>query len=239
MHGYAAENKFLPMHAIYSKDGKTPLLSWRVAILPYIEQAVLYREFKLDEPWDSEHNKKLIPRMPATYDRPTFLEKASKEGKTFYQVFTGPDTVFPGNQKMTLAAITDGTSNTILAIEARDPVIWTRPEDLTLPKDKDKMPAVGGDHGVNVLFCDGSVRFFRSGPPPAALRALVTPNGGEVVDVDKLLEQAKEPAKPGGNDPPEKPPADSAPLGADTPKLRDTLKGHTGIVNSVAYSADC
>jgi prepilin-type processing-associated H-X9-DG protein len=193
MHGYAAENKFLPMHAIYSKDGKTPLLSWRVAILPYIEQLNLYNEFKLDEPWDSAHNKKLIPRMPKFYDCPAAPEKIGKEGKTFYQVFTGPDTVFPGNQKMTFMEIKDDTSNTILAIEAKNPVIWTRPEDLTLPREKDKMPAVGGlfKNGITVLFCDGHVQLIRSDPPPAMFRAIVTPSGGEVVDFEKLEPKAK------------------------------------------------
>ena len=51
---------------IKSKDGK-PLLSWRVAILPYTEQNELYQQFKLDEPWDSEHNKTLIAKMPAYF----------------------------------------------------------------------------------------------------------------------------------------------------------------------------
>src|SRR5262249_54155708 len=64
MHNYNdAYNGKLPAHAIYSKDGKKPLLSWRVAILPFIEQDNLYQQFHLDEPWDSEHNKKLIPML--------------------------------------------------------------------------------------------------------------------------------------------------------------------------------
>src|SRR5262249_33795420 len=46
MHNYHDANKALPAHAIYSKDGK-PLLSWRVAILPYIDQDALYKKFKL------------------------------------------------------------------------------------------------------------------------------------------------------------------------------------------------
>src|SRR5205085_6609675 len=64
---YHESNKAFPLHAIYSADGKTPLLSWRVAILPYIDHDALYKEFKLDEPWDSDHNKKLIPLMPRQY----------------------------------------------------------------------------------------------------------------------------------------------------------------------------
>jgi hypothetical protein len=187
MHGYHDVNQAFPAHAIYSKDGKTPLLSWRVAILPYIDQQALYDEFKLDEAWDSPHNKKLIAKMPAVYSSPA-AKADIKEGFTHFQVFTGPDTVFNGNKKMSIVGITDGTSNTIMAIEAKDPVIWTKPADLKLPEEKDKMPAVGGlfKNGFNVLNCDGSVMFFRPDPPPDLLRALVTPSGGEIVDLDKL-----------------------------------------------------
>src|SRR5947207_661102 len=51
---------------IIGKDGK-PLLSWRVAILPYLAEKKLYDEFKLDEPWDSKHNIKLLEKMPKPY----------------------------------------------------------------------------------------------------------------------------------------------------------------------------
>jgi RNA polymerase sigma factor (sigma-70 family) len=190
MHSYHDVYKSLPAHAIYSKDGKTPLLSWRVAILPFVEHQALYQEFKLDEPWNSPHNRKLIAKMPTIYAPLGPLAKPGKagEGLTYYQVFAGPDTVFDGPKQMMLAQITDGLSNTILVLEAKDPVIWTKPDDLVLPKEKDKMPAVGGlfKNGMNVLFGDGSVQFLRRDPPAALLRALVTPNGNEEVDIDKL-----------------------------------------------------
>ena len=65
MHNYLSANNSFPRD-ITDKDGK-PLLSWRVAILPYIEQAELYNKFKLDEPWDSPHNKELLKEMPPTF----------------------------------------------------------------------------------------------------------------------------------------------------------------------------
>jgi hypothetical protein len=196
MYSYDNAHKCFPAHAIYSNDGKMPLLSWRVAILPYLGQEALYKEFKLDQPWDSEHNKKLISRMPKVYDCSAAPEKVSKEGKTFYQVFTGElnESVFPRANRCTrINQITDGTSNTILAVEAKEPVVWTKPEDLAIPKDQKKMPAVGGlfKEGFNVAFCDGVVYFFRPDPPATELRALVTPNGGEDVfaDLGKLLQK--------------------------------------------------
>jgi RNA polymerase sigma factor (sigma-70 family) len=177
MHIYHETNKRLPLHAIYSKDGKTPLLSWRVAILPYIEELALYKEFKLDEPWDSEHNKKLIAKMPKIY-QPAVQGKPGP-GQTYYQVFTGPDTVFDGTKQLRLADIGDGTSNTLLAIEAKEPVIWTKPADLTLPKEKNRMPSIGGlfKSGTFALLCDGSVNFLPRDLTGEQFRALVTPNG--------------------------------------------------------------
>jgi RNA polymerase sigma factor (sigma-70 family) len=187
-HIYHDAYKHLPAHAIYSKDGK-PLLSWRVAILPFIEEAPLYNQFKLDEPWDSPHNKKLIPLMPKIYE-PLGGAKAG-EGRTFLQVVTGPDTIFEGEKPMKLAQITDGTSNTLLVIEAKEAVEWTRPADLVLPKEKDKAPAVGGTFkgGINALFCDGSVRFLRPDLPAELLRAIITPRGSETVDDEKLSKE--------------------------------------------------
>jgi hypothetical protein len=192
MHNYLNVYRVFPLHAIYSKDGMTPLLSWRVAILPFIEGEDLYKQFKLDEPWDSDHNKKLIAKMPAIFE-PLGAGKKG-EGKTHYQVFTGPDTLFDGNKKMRLLDVKDGTANTILVIEAKNPVIWTKPEDLVLPRAGEKMPAVGGlfKDRVGVVFADGSRRWFVPNPDPVELRAAVTPRGAEPINMDKLeLKPAK------------------------------------------------
>src|SRR5205823_6071723 len=71
---------------VFDASGKKVGLSWRVAILPFIEQDALYREFKLDEPWDSDHNKKLIAKMPKVFAPPAGEKVAA--GYTYYQMFT-------------------------------------------------------------------------------------------------------------------------------------------------------
>jgi RNA polymerase sigma factor (sigma-70 family) len=91
LHNYHNDYDTLPAPAIYGKNGK-PLLSWRVTLLPYIEQDNLYQQFNLDEPWDSEHNKKLLAKMPKTYVPPGV--KTKEPYLTYYQVFVGPGTVF-------------------------------------------------------------------------------------------------------------------------------------------------
>src|SRR6185312_11489838 len=96
LHQYHDAHGKLPPPAITDKAGK-PLLSWRVALLPYLEQVALYNQFHLDEPWDSEHNRKLLPQMPKVYA--CTGNAPSVPYGTFYQAFVGKDCVFePGRQ---------------------------------------------------------------------------------------------------------------------------------------------
>ena len=102
-HSYTdANNDYLPPAAIADKNSK-PLLSWRVLLLPYMGEDSLYNEFHLDEPWDSDHNKKLLEKMPRIFALPD--SQAFKDHETHYQAIVGKDTVFDGT-KVTLASIT-------------------------------------------------------------------------------------------------------------------------------------
>jgi RNA polymerase sigma factor (sigma-70 family) len=166
---------------ITDKDGR-PLLSWRVAILPYIEQEALYKQFKLDEPWDSENNKKLLAQMPTLY-RVGFEKKGVT--KTYYQGFAGPGTVFERGKAVKLEQIADGTSNTIGVIEAGPPVNWTEPADI--PYDP-KKPLVGmGGPFTNAVFaahCDGAAYAYRRDLDETTLRRLIEANDGNPVNLD-------------------------------------------------------
>lgn len=169
---------------IRSKDGKA-LLSWRVAILPYLEQTPLYNEFRLNEPWDSDHNEKLIEKMPKVYAP---IRVKAKPGETFYQVFSGENALFgPKAMPRFPASIQDGTANTGLVFEAGGSVIWTKPADLPFDVKK-PLPKLGGmfDGVCNVGMCDGSVIRLRKAPDEKELKKLITPSDGEVIDLDKL-----------------------------------------------------
>jgi hypothetical protein len=183
MHNYNETNRQLPPAALTDKAGK-PLLSWRVAVLPFLNQEELFRQFKLDEPWDSENNKKLLRKMPMQFE-PPLKPKGWQPGTTFYQVFTGKDTPFPPGKTMNVPSdIKDGTSNTLLVVEAGEAVPWTKPQDL--PYDADRpLPMLGGifHDGFQAVMADGrNVRFLPKKIKPATLRALITPAGGEVID---------------------------------------------------------
>jgi hypothetical protein len=173
----------------YDKDGK-PLLSWRVHILPYIEQQALYSQFKLDEPWDSEHNKPLSKVVVKVYTVPG---RPTEPGLTYFQSFIKPkDSKDPfrpwlieGQSKgPSLVAVTDGTSNTLMVAEAAEPVIWSKPDDLVYG-EKLPLPKLGGPSGrMTLLFGDGSVRVYRRGQiDETNLRRIITCDDGQVVSI--------------------------------------------------------
>ena len=143
MHTYHDVHKSFAACALsLSKDGK-PLLSWRVAILPYLEQQKLYDEFHHDEPWDSEHNKTLIAKIPDVFKPAT--DQKIEAGKTCYLVPVGPGTIFEKATDADFAEIKDGTSNTIMIIEAvpERAVEWTRPDDWTFDPENPVQGLIG------------------------------------------------------------------------------------------------
>jgi hypothetical protein len=182
MHNYDSSFGSLPPAAILGKKGK-PLLSWRVAILPYVEQDNLYKQFKLDEPWDSEHNKKLLENnpMPRVFEIVGTTKPGSKE--THMQVLRGNGAMFDLVQGQKIAQIADGTSNTFMIAQAKTAVPWTKPDDIEYDPKKDPHEFflwIG--EITNVAFGDGSVRTITKKVKPASLHAYITKAGGEVID---------------------------------------------------------
>ncbi|GIW85979.1 MAG: hypothetical protein KatS3mg108_0303 [Isosphaeraceae bacterium] len=196
MHNYAVtHNDRFPPAAIRSADGR-PLLSWRVAILPYLEEQALYEKFHLDEPWDSPHNKALLKEMPSVYACPS---KPLEPGMTSYRVVTSEGTPFGVEAGPALAEITDGTSNTIGVVEAVEEVPWTKPEEFPLGDDLGALSRqFGSAHpgGFNAGFLDGSVKFVKSTLNPVTLRALLTHRGMEVIRQDEILPAPAPPPRP-------------------------------------------
>lgn len=189
LHNYHDVYGRLPARASLSKDGK-PLLSWRVAVLPFLEQQPLNSEFKLDEPWDSEHNLKLVSKMPAVFASPSLTDEMRAKGLTSYLApvyhspdFPDADTVFGKPEGISLAKITDGTSNTIALVEAhpKQAVVWTKPDDLVIDaKAKDLFAGLRGqpDDGFNAVLCDGSVRFIKTDIDVKAFVQMLLMNDG-------------------------------------------------------------
>jgi hypothetical protein len=199
LHNYHDAMGALPAVAAFRDKAGKPLLSWRVALLPYLEEEKLYREFKLDEPWDSKHNKKLLARIPKVF-APPIVGKPPKAGTTYYQFFTGPNTPF--NAKAIQgpripASFPDGTSNTILVAEAGEAVPWTKPIDLVCTAKK-PVPKLGGlfPEGFHIALADGSTRFIGRRVAQKDLRLLIDPADGQVIRWERIpVAQPPQPKK--------------------------------------------
>ncbi len=206
MHAYSDANMFfLPPPALINKDGKA-VLSWRVLLLPYLGERDLYEQFKLSEPWDSAHNKKLLSKMPAVYAPPGV--KTREPFSTYYQIFVSPkpkdgrmgaevggplgveiQAAFVEGQPQSFPThFSDGVSNTILIAEAGKAVPWTKPEDLPYAADA-PVPELGGlfPGSFHTAFASGTVYRLTTNNGEYYLRRLITSNDGQPIFFDPVL----------------------------------------------------
>ena len=167
IHAYlgANDNNF-PAAAIVSRDG-TPLLSWRVAILPYLGESekALYGQFKLSEPWDSPNNKALLAKMPKVYASAVTKDGEKDKNVTHYLGFVGKGALFERDHMVNINSVTDGTSNTLMIAEAVTGVPWTKPEDLEFT-GRSLLAMLGGQfkEGFVGVTGDGFPRLFTEIP---------------------------------------------------------------------------
>ena len=183
LHNYHDTYGSLPPAYTVDENGK-PLHSWRVLILPYIEQKALYDKIRLDEPWDSEYNRQFHGIQISTFQCPTrrktlsvgnirnvFVKKREllRTANCDYSVVIGKETAFPGSQMVTLKDMTDGTGHTILIVERMTPVNWMDPNnEVRFEAAREgvnrHLLGIGSEHwvtcGAYVGFADGSLRFL-------------------------------------------------------------------------------
>ncbi|MBR4833226.1 MAG: DUF1559 domain-containing protein [Thermoguttaceae bacterium] len=190
-HNFAdAHKSAFPARYSVDADGK-PLHSWRVFLLPFVEQGELYKQIRLDEPWDSEHNRQFHSKTPKLFRRPGSDDK----GCVYVCVASERAALQPAKESGSqlgarIASFTDGVSNTILYVERKEPVCWMDPNaDLTLDEFL-KNVAEGSayrDGGTNVSLVDGRALVLRRDADPTFLKAAITRNGGEEIDFAPFL----------------------------------------------------
>jgi hypothetical protein len=172
MHMFTRQNGGRLPAAAVRKGGK-PLLSWRVAVLPFLEERTLFERFHLDEAWDSPHNASLLEEMPSVYT--PVIPEGTTPYATYYQGLVGRGTLFDGEEGTKVTDVIDAGSPTLMVVEAGHPVPWTKPEDV--PYDAaGPLPMLGGQFadGFYAGFADGSVGFLGREIAPERLRTLIT-----------------------------------------------------------------
>jgi hypothetical protein len=194
-HNYHDTYSALPPLCTVNDKGK-PLHSWRVMILPFIEQADLYDKIRLNEPWDSDYNKQFHNVVIPTYTCPRNKKEGTKNchysviaGASFLQAaVAGRDGEHTG---INFAQIPDGLSNTLAVVEVKEGFCWMDPTaDITLAelqKGINGEGRVGGKHtgGINAAFMNGAVHFIPNETSKEMLKAYATPSGGEPVTLPR------------------------------------------------------
>lgn len=171
-------HSFPPAYTV-DADG-IPLHSWRTLLLPFLECEGLYDQIKLDEPWDSDHNKQFHDQKPPVFScwhslkhfkRDKSLAKKWEKSITAYQAVVGPGTLFPGSESRSLDDVTRDKSDTIMLLESTVGVCWMAPLDLPIEalehgvvSAKSGILGVGSYHngGINVAMIDGRTEFIQN-----------------------------------------------------------------------------
>ncbi len=189
MHGHHAQFRSFPPPSNAQRDtGGKPLLSWRVYLLPFVGQQPLYQQFHLDEPWDGAHNRALLDKMPDVYRSRGIAPDGNRTG---FVIFQDPQMYQIARSGPDIRQFRDGTSNTLLVVEAgpEAAVPWTRPDDI--PFDSSQPLAAFGALPKNGFwggFADGAVRRIKPDIQPEVFRGLLTPNGSEVIQFEREVE---------------------------------------------------
>ena len=181
MHTYNDAYGCFPPAYVPDENGR-PKHSWRVLILPVIEQQALFRQYDFREPFDGPRNRKLASTRGLPYDCPS--DPATWSGETDYVMIVGPGTISDGPQSREIMDFKDGISNTIMLIEVSGLGIhWMEPRDITLDDLISRLNSgtLRGPHPgkIQVAMCDGSTRFLTLPINPRQLRAMATIAGRE------------------------------------------------------------
>ncbi len=180
LHNYHDSYGTFPPAYVADETGK-PMHSWRVLLLPYLEQTPMYDAYDFDKPWNDISNLAVTSPIPPVFRCPS----APAQGQlntTHYVYITGPDTCFDGDKGIQIKDITDGTSRTLLVVESHQSAIaWSEPRDLDITTLVEGGSNSAHGDGFQAVMADGAVRFITNAVAPGVFRALTTPRGNDTV----------------------------------------------------------
>lgn len=189
LHNYAAVYGRFPPAITYDGNGQ-PLHSWRVLLLPYLDETKLYKAYSLTEPWDGPNNRKLLSLMPSVFRCPYQNIRSTATG---YCVVVGERTCFPPSSGRQLREIVDGESNTIAIVESSSKTPWMAPLDPTLEQFTQEAASWGVknppphyhhdlfthySHGANSGMADASTQITSGHPNPSVWKKFLQVDDG-------------------------------------------------------------
>lgn len=179
IHNYHDTYGELPPAIVKDASGK-PLYSGVVLLLPFLEQSNLYQQFDKSKAWDDPVNISISKQSIAMFMNPASTD--TRPGHSDYMLVGGPNAMLSETGKNTFMNITDGLSNTIMAVEVgsgksleswAQPVSWDSSQPFDSPNPNE----------VNVVFGDGSVRALPKTTPVQTLRLLSDKQDGQTVNL--------------------------------------------------------
>jgi prepilin-type processing-associated H-X9-DG protein len=167
-----------------------PLMSWRTAILPFIEYGSVYAQYHPDVPWDSAANLPIARTQLSAFWCPIDDAVAKRPSDTSYVAVVGPRTIWGIGTGLKGTDVKDRLFDTLMVVEMKNSGIgWGEPRDLDLDHlpagltRKDLFQALSNHSGgFDALFADGHTEIIPVTIPWSQFVALTTIDGGEKID---------------------------------------------------------
>ncbi|GAB5404037.1 MAG: hypothetical protein Aurels2KO_22680 [Aureliella sp.] len=189
----SAHGRFPPPYI--PDDNGMPMHSWRVLVLPFVEETALYERYDFTKPWNHPDNLKLADEMPTVFSCPT-CQSPHANYTTSYVAIVGDKTLWPTNGTTRAKDVSDGLYSTLMLIESEAArTHWMAPHDLrfseivpTTATGRTMVVDTGHQDVATAAFANGGIHTLHGDHSAEMLKALSTKAGREFIDWDEFYD---------------------------------------------------